>query len=249
MARPLIPILFVLLHALPPVFGRGGGGGAGGGAGGAGGGYTGGGYIYGQGGSGSAIPIFGDGAWAFWLIVMILLSTPCFFWIRKLRHRRKRNRTRRLLKHLMTIDPVWEERRLKEHVESSFHEIQQAWCAQDLETLDALLTSSLFRDWSKKIRKAKKRGHRDTMADTRILRCNVMQVQDYLDDDRDNFTVELHVFSNDWTVDRDEKIIDKRDPLFTEFWTYRRKGDDWLLDLVRQRGEERQVFSPNIVEV
>lgn len=241
--RRLFPLF---LFSAMSVFGRGGGGGAGGGGGGGfGGGFH---YVpYGRSG-GVFAPIIGDGAWAFWLLAAIFGTCFGLFLIRKGRAKKKLREIRKLLKHLMNIDPVWDEAELKSHVESSFLEIQRAWCDRDFSTLDALLTPKLSRDWKKKIHRAKKRGQRDVMKGTKLLRCTVVNVQDYLDDDLDNFTVELHAFSNDWTIDRQERIVDKREPLFTEFWTYRRKENNWLLEKVRQVGEAGEGLKDNFVE-
>jgi hypothetical protein len=230
------------------VYGRAGGGGTGGG--GAGGSGAGGGYgYYGRGGSGGYVTwVIGDGSWAAWVLGSIVLAIVGFKVCRGFRMRIKKAKTRTLMRHLMRMDPAWNEARIKQHVTASFMEIQEAWCVRDLERLQALLSRRLFKEWNRRIQKAKKQGEHDVMWGTRILRREIVDVRDYADNDKDQFTVKIVAFANDQTVNDAGKVKDVRPCLFVEFWTYRRNGDDWLLHEVAQECEEAQYMKPNYVE-
>ena len=124
-----------------------------------------------------------------------------------------------------------------------FMDIQKAYCDQDEDGLNRLTKGAARVELSRELSQLRDQGHKNRMDDLRIDQITVLNVQNFLDDEQDNFTVKVAARARDYTVDHNGVIVSantrkkKRytsaqdipaEP-FQEFWTFEREGDDWVL--------------------
>ena len=193
-------------------------------------------------------------AYAVLLPVLAILQ-----WWRNKRTREKVAATAGAMKRIRAKDPAWDEERLRSFVKTSFMQIQQAWCAQDLAALRPLLGDALMREWTAKIEGYRARGVRNVMDKLHVLEILFVEAEDRPGTAGDAFTVQITASAADYAVDAsgeickldysdDEANVDKDVDDFTEFWTYKRSASGWTLERVDQDDQWRRSVNAAIVE-
>jgi hypothetical protein len=185
--------------------------------------------------------------------ILTLILLPFFLvyaWYKNKRIKDKNVQAEALLAKLALKDPIWQESRVLAAASKNFLDVQKAWCDQELPRLRDLLHPDLYGVWAQEVSDLQAKGWTNKMDRLTIKAMRVVEVQNYRDDAKDGFTVCVDAAAEDYTVDRSGTIVesnasndDKRaakqksfDP-FREFWTYRRRGDGWVLLRVDDDGE------------
>lgn len=217
-------VLLVLLIGLTPVWARAGGGSNGGGG-----------------------------------IVYLILMPFLIVYGAYIRHRlkKKSEECRGLLAKLQRRETGWEIGNIEKIASSVFVDIQSAWTDADEDALSHLSKGPASEKLLNELGELTKKGHRNCMDDISIKKINLLNIQNFLDDELDTFTVSIEAVARDYTVDSSGKIIsantsqkgkfDRPDavPLgtFTEFWTFEREGDTWVLLELAQYHEWKSVVN------
>jgi hypothetical protein len=174
----------------------------------------------------------------------------------------KATKASRLLSRLEKLDPAWNEDHLRDFVRTSFFQIQKAWCNQDLNCLEGLLTPGLFSTWKIQIENDRSKGHRNVMEDLSLNRIRIVLVRNYKDDRKDSFTVCLDAVATDYVVDatgnvvgsnrrfilKSSQITQKEKVAFREFWTYLRNGDTWQLANVASGSDWKEMVDRALLD-
>jgi hypothetical protein len=242
--NPVIYFRFLIIYGTirSEAMARGGGGGAGGG-----GGFGGGSHGYGGGQPFSSRDYFG-----FLSVGAILcVITGLTIWYSKWKVSHKEKKVEQVLKELAPLDREWDEKNLEKVVRSTFFEIQKAWCDQDLIKLKNLLAPSIYKEWEGLIKFYEKMGQKDFMDDLTIDNLLIVEVKNYINRDKDSFSVCIDASAKDYFVDDKGRYFnngDSNNPFsskedielkkFREYWTYQRKGPrEWLLFRIDQEGD------------
>ena len=153
----------------------------------------------------------------------------------------------------------WDLETLKGISSRLFMGVQEAWCKQDVTELRRLTKGSARAELVHKLDELTDKGRQNHMDDLQITAITVLNVQNFLDDEQDNFTVRVEAKARDYTTDGSGRIVEantrKRktfsDPTqvpaepFAEFWTFEREGDDWvLLELAQSSAWKSTVSRP-----
>lgn len=146
----------------------------------------------------------------------------------------KRRRVSVALKEMMKREPQWAEDKLLATAKDMFVRLQTAWGAQDLDTMRELLHPLLYPAWETDIKAQMVRGEKNILSGLSIKKMRIVDVQNYLDNERDEFTVAFDARANDQTFieNRQEKSSNE---LFREFWTFEWEQGKWALREVTQR--------------
>ena len=225
---------------------------AGGGGGGGGGGFGGGRYVR-----------HSPGDYLVVIPAAILFGGITYYslWLIKKKKQKNSQKVEAALGELASLDPAWNEGRLKETVKATFFEIQKAWCDQNLPKLKILLAPSLYSKWESDIKFYQKMGQKDFMEDLQLYKTTLVNVENHRDRDHDQFTVCIEAGALDYFVTDKGEFYNNSDPntphaqksdlsfsKFTEYWTYVRHGAKaWQLSLIEQEGEWGEDDEPPVV--
>jgi len=215
----LVLAAVLLICIVPEAFARAGGGGGGGG---------------GKGGGILAL-IF----WPFFVLYGAYVGY---------RINRKKKLVSEALAKMAAIEPQWAEERLLAIVRERFMILQAAWGDQDLDTIQKYLHPLLFPLWKRDICGQQARHERNVMSGLSIDALRIVDVKNFQDDERDEFTVAIDARADDQTLVNDQ--ITKHDnSKFREFWTFEWEKGEWLLrEVVQSSGWKRFVNAAILYE-
>lgn len=181
--------------------------------------------------------------------ILAIILLPFFLvygWYINKKLNKKKEAASALLQAVSKEDASWSEGQLVAHVRKTFFEIQNAWCNQDLEALRSLLHPMLFPEWKAQVEQIRSSGCRNVMEGLNIEDVRIVDIKNFRDDEKDEFTACIDASAEDYTVDGSGAIVDsntrsgskrkkneKSDESFREFWIYEREGKDWLLRAVK----------------
>ncbi len=239
----IVGTLFMAFTDTVDIISRAGGGGGGGGGG------------FGGGGSGGDLT-FEEG-------VVVCVGTFIFVGIVVLwaaidqkrmeaRRKLKQSQIEQALEVLGQKDPAWRREKLHQFATNLFLMFQQAWSNKDRETLQMLMTVKLYNEWKVMLDKMDRHRQRNVMEEVEVIDLEIVDLADYTDDEMDTFTARIKASAVDYTVDERGRIVTpewkdnqtanttKSSESFTEYWTFIRVTDTWILKSVDQSYSERR---------
>ena len=162
---------------------------------------------------------------------------------------KKKKKIQAALTQIAAREPEWNELSILNFTRVCFFETQLAWGENDLEKLSKILHPSLFSVWSSQIEILKKTGERDVLEEPGINNLRIVDVKNFYDDEKDEFTVCIDARGRDIRY-RGERIAYRgRFYSFREFWTFEKEGQSWALkDVAHAIAWMRFVTSPIIYE-
>ena len=193
--------------------------------------------------------------------VILMPFIMIYAWYVNRRINQKKTQADAMLQRIAKKDPVWDESHLENIVRTTFFDIENAWCGQNLEALKSLLDAPLFAEWKAQVDALKEKGQRNVMDALALNGVRIVEVKNYRDHNRDAFTVCLDAEATDYTVDSSGQVTDsntgsrrkqanreKSHESFREFWTYERRDDHWRLQRVDQSGAWRDSVDAPLVD-
>jgi predicted lipid-binding transport protein (Tim44 family) len=121
--------------------------------------------------------------------------------------------------------------------ERALGEVQTAYGARDLATLDRLATPEVVGFLAEELAQDEKRGVVNHIADVKLLQGDV--AESWREQGRDYATLAMRFGMRDWTTDRATGAVVEGDPArpveATELWTFvRDRGGPWQLAAIQQ---------------
>ena len=121
--------------------------------------------------------------------------------------------------------------------ERALGEVQTAYGARDLATLDRLATPEIVGFLAEELAQDEKRGVVNHIADVKLLQGDV--AESWREQGRDYATLAMRFGMRDWTTDRATGAVVEGDPArpveATELWTFERpRGGAWQLAAIQQ---------------
>jgi len=141
----------------------------------------------------------------------------------------------KLLAQMETEEHQWSEAKILATAQSLFMRIQNAWCAQRLDELKALLHPDLYPSWETDIQNQIKRKEQNEMEALSINKLVIVDVHNTADDEMAAFTVCFDASSKD-KIYRDGELYSEDNKPFREFWTFHWHTNSWQLYDVAQAG-------------
>jgi len=132
-------------------------------------------------------------------------------------------------------DAAWSEERLVEHAKRVFMQYQKDWSNLNATGMQSYLTPRYYAHASLLVYVLRSMGRRDNIQNVKIREAVITGVNNDADDSRDAFTIGFTAQAEDQLVNTttDQEIFTDRNA-FTEYWTFRRSGNTWLLDGISQ---------------
>lgn len=181
--------------------------------------------------------------------ILAIILAPFFMiyaWHVNKKLREKNARVERVLAEISATDKRWDETLLVNKARQSFFMLQQAWSEQDLVTMKKLLHPSLYPSWESQINAQIANHQVDTMSNVSIKSIMIVDARNYLDDERDCFTVCIDAAADDHTL-TNGIVTKKDDGDFREFWTFEWHNNDWLLLEVYQSSAWKKFVLMDII--
>jgi hypothetical protein len=167
--------------------------------------------------------------------VLILAGGVFSIWYEGHRVKIKSAMVTEALSKAATIDTTWDPERLDDYLRGYFHQAQKLWTARDYDGLKEHLHPSLYPDWELKLRMMKSRSIRNIVKDVEIKSIEYVDMKNFKDDERDEFTVRFEATCKNHKVNEyTGKILDHGDSYFVEYWTMERESRKWVLREIAQ---------------
>ncbi|NYZ77733.1 TIM44-like domain-containing protein [Candidatus Micrarchaeota archaeon] len=152
----------------------------------------------------------------------------------------KSKKTSALIAALSSLDPVWNEQKMKETATKTFYKLQECWQAREYSPMVSLMMPSLYNQHISQLDSMKQNHEINRLDNLKLLEMNVILIKNRNDMMKDEFTVWLKAQAKDTIVDdRTGKRIrgDTGTGVFEEFWTFQRQGSEWKLRHIDQPEE------------
>ena len=140
-----------------------------------------------------------------------------------------------ILKTAASKDSAWDESALVEHAKKTFMRYQTDWSARRSDRMQAYLTPYYYQHASLLVQILRDMKRQDSMDDITISDATIVNAHDNQDDAHDWFTVAITAQAKDVLTDTttNETLFTDTSP-FTEYWTFQRSGNTWLLGGISQ---------------
>ena len=225
--KMVVPVLFLLLtFATQQLYGRAGGGGGGGG----GGGFGGGGY------RGS----FRRGYSRPWekmdtiIVVSVLCTVSVLFyvlwnfpkWVRNY----KNKKINKLLLSSSLIDPMWDKEQLTNYIKASYLKVQDAWMKQDMDLVKDLVDENIRISYQRLLNNQIRGNVYNYMSDIKFFEIKIIGMEDFLDNNKDTFSVFISGEMIDLIVRRNRQILQKhKAQYFADLYFFSRFEEQWKI--------------------
>ncbi|MCX6769341.1 MAG: Tim44-like domain-containing protein, partial [Candidatus Micrarchaeota archaeon] len=150
-----------------------------------------------------------------------------------------------LLAFWSKIEPIWDEKAMKERATATFTKLQDCWGRREYGEMESLLTQSLYEQHTSQLEAMAARHEFNRMDNLKILDLQIVLARRFEKKEKDEFTAWFKATARDTIVDdRTGKKIrgDSGMGVFEEFWTFSRDGSNWRLREIDQPEEGMHVI-------
>ena len=132
-------------------------------------------------------------------------------------------------------DAAWSEDKLIEHTKQVFLQYQKDWSARNAKAMQSYLTPYYYNHASLLVYILQLMGRQDNVQDPAISDVVIVGANNDTNDDNDTYTAGITAKANDQLIEAStgEKIFTDTNA-FTEYWTFQRSGNTWLLAGISQ---------------
>ncbi len=176
-----------------------------------------------------------------------LIAFPFFAIKMIIKRKRKTKSNKQLLLLLSENDLSWNPKKLQNHIEDTYFQIQKAWSDNQLFRVKHLMDDKLYEEFLELLKQNERMGKRNVLSKIRLLRADPIQVFDHSDDSRDHIWYYIKGKMVDKTVyidspNNDAEISNlffssKTTSRFVEYWKFVKRNDTWVLSKIAQKDE------------
>lgn len=146
-------------------------------------------------------------------------------------------------------DAAWSEQALLEHAQRTFLQFQYDWSTFNLANMTTYLTPNYARHNGLLLQILKELGRTNVMSNVQIKNCLIIDVHDDTDNNKDSFTVAFEASAIDQLVDTSSNTLLFQDgSTFTEYWTFVRSDNGWLLDRINQQTADLMALQQSLLD-
>lgn len=169
-------------------------------------------------------------------MTFIISNLYAFYHLKKAKEKDIKNR--KILRNFEINDPLWNRRRLKKRIKNVFYQAQYAWTEQNTDDFKNILTPYLYQNWCSKIEWQLIKGDRNILKNIHLLTISFVDIQDNENNNDDYFCVYIQALMVDY-MESEKKLYDlfRLPGLLSEYWYFKRIGDEFYLDYIEQIDE------------
>lgn len=166
------------------------------------------------------------GVWAGWYAAFFSLWDKL---------KKRAEKTKVVIDTAAQLDSTWNIDGLKDHARRTFLTYQQDWASFNLQNITTYTTQRYAKHAGLMLRTLKEMHRTNTMADVEILQLEITEARDSQDNADDYFRVAFEAKAKDTLIDTQTGATLFSDTsTFTEYWTFVRNNNTWLLDRIEQ---------------
>lgn len=227
-------------------FSRAGGGGGGGSGSGGGGSYEGG--YYGRRRADSIKWEEGDGYRLIIILVVIGLLSIVGWKGYKWLIAYKNSKVNKKLAGSSQLDKLWDSESLEKMIRDVYFRMQKAWMEQDMNQVADITGSTLRTKFQRLLDRQKRAGIYNFLDRIDIKEIKIVGLEDYLNNDLDNFTAYISGSMTDVMVRKGEHVIKSQGSEdFEDLYYFKRKGERWYLVEISNTVDLCQLSELNIL--
>lgn len=169
----------------------------------------------------------------FWIALGALAGMPAglYGWFGKIKQSKL---VKGKLQAAAVNDSAWNEQQLTEYAKSVFLRYQQDWSSLNTASIQTYTTPAYHHHASLLLYILQLMGRRDVMENVQIMDAAIMDISDSPDNSQDSFMIGMTASAHDQLVQNDGTVLYTENSNFTEYWTFKRSGNTWLLDRIQQ---------------
>ena len=160
-------------------------------------------------------------------------------------------KTQKLLAFISRVDDAWTERRLQEHAEKVFRQLQQCWEAREYAPMEPLLMPDLYAEHVAQLQGMRQTHEVNRIEQLLVEAVDIVHVNYTEKPDHRSFTALITASARDYYVDdRDQSFLrgDCAPARFQEFWTFHWYNGGWRLREIEQTRESNVLAEENLFE-
>ncbi|MGM0471169.1 MAG: Tim44 domain-containing protein [Bacillota bacterium] len=184
----------------------------------------------GGGGSGSG----GGGIFAIILLPFIIIG----YLIRKYWINNKSKESNAVMNQAATTDQIWNKDEILERVEEIFFKVQIAWMERDQDLAKEYISEKLYKKHKTQTDQMLEQKRKNILEQINLIESKIVEVQDYIEDERDSIWVYIKGSMIDYVIDEDSDKVVSGDSTekqaFSELWKLIRADHGWVLDQIDQ---------------
>lgn len=172
-------------------------------------------------------------------LIVILLLLPYLIgqatYIYLMRKRSKSDAWKVLNKAKQT-DSAWDYEKLATHTEKVFRQLQGYWSQNNVNDSKTYLHKMYVNKYCKLLHENIGKGHFNRISNIKISGIEIVQAQNFVDDNKDMFVAHISGSMDDKVVTKNGTLVcyqgdgdDTPKRSINEYWFFQRNGDDWLL--------------------
>lgn len=142
-------------------------------------------------------------------------------------------------------DAIWNEQTMLEFASQTFMRFQQDWSTFAFANFASYMTPQFIQRNTLLLRVLYELGRTNRMENVQIKQALIIDAHDDADDSRDSFTVAFDAVAKDQLIDNQSNtflFVDSSE--FTEYWTFVRNGQGWLLANIDQSTADTAMLAP-----
>lgn len=147
-------------------------------------------------------------------------------------------------------DSIWDETKLTDFINKTFLQYQQDWSKRNAESMKAYMTPEYYRHASLLVAVLIAMGRKNIMEDPTVYDVVIGQVHDSENNNQDSFSAIITASAHDQLIDATtEDLLFADNGTFTEYWTFQRSGNDWLLSDIAQSTGDKNAINLQLFEL
>lgn len=148
---------------------------------------------------------------------------------------RQSDQVRKALKLAASKDAQWNEKKLVKYAKGIFLAYQKDWSRFNTESMKQYMTPHYLNHAKLMLHGMSDLDRVNRVTAVDINSVMITAIHDAENNNEDTFTVGITARANDRLIDTKRKEeLTQTSEMFTEFWTFKRRGNNWLLDGIGQ---------------
>ncbi|BBM84110.1 TIM44-like domain-containing protein [Candidatus Uabimicrobium amorphum] len=184
----------------------------------------------------------GDGGASLIVILLLLpylIGQATYIYLMR---RRSKSDAWKVLDKAKNTDSAWNYEKLAAHTEKVFRQLQNFWSENNVDDSKAYLHKMYTHEYCRILHKNIRKGHFNRISNIKISRVDIVQAQNFIDDNKDMFVAHICGIMEDKVVTKSGQLIrnqgdsdDSPSRSIDEYWFFQRSGDDWLLRDIKKK--------------